>query len=97
MTKLRFLQELYSRMIEKPIPFRSTMKVSNEDLFWYVRMPSSHLSSLLSKLHVNMDEFNVCLMDYSTSFLYSIWPDTLDEENHEWRKDWDFMVGDVLK
>ena len=27
----KFLQELYSRMIERPIPFRSTMKISKED------------------------------------------------------------------
>ncbi|MHA1638077.1 MAG: hypothetical protein ACTSUB_08685 [Candidatus Thorarchaeota archaeon] len=95
--KRNYLQGIYDRMKEAPIPFRSTMKVSGEDLFWYVRMPTSHLSSLLNRLHSEMKQFKVYLMDYENSLLYYIWPETLDEEKHEWRKDREFMVDQVLK
>ncbi|MFW9786926.1 MAG: hypothetical protein ACFFE2_11945 [Candidatus Thorarchaeota archaeon] len=93
----KFLSKLYARMSSNPIPFESTFKVSDRELFWFVRMPPSHLSALLSNLHANLDNMTVTLIDYSKSFLYSIWPETLDETGHAWRKDHEFMIDFALK
>ncbi|MFW9851064.1 MAG: hypothetical protein ACFFF4_18210, partial [Candidatus Thorarchaeota archaeon] len=95
--KRKYLRSLYSKMSGKPIPFESTMRVTDSDLFWFVRMPSSHLSSLLTNLHANLDNMTVTIIDYNESFVYSIWPDTLDEENHRWRTDRKFMIDQALK
>ena len=95
--KKKYLSELYSKMSINPIPFASTMRVSDSDIFWYVRMPSTHLSSLLSNLHHNLENMNVTIIDYPNSFIYSIWPDIIDEENRTWRQDREFMVDKVLK
>jgi len=95
--KKSYLQNLFSKMSDNPVPFASTMRVSDTSLFWYVRMPPSHLSSLLSNLHTNLEGINVTLIDYTQSFVYSIWPEILDEANKAWRTDREFMIDQVLK
>jgi hypothetical protein len=95
--KKKYLRELFSKMSSDPIPFESTMRVTESDLFWFVRMPPSHMSSLLSNLHHNLEDMDVTIIDYTNSFLYSIWPEILDEENHTWRQDREFMVDQALK
>ena len=95
--KKKYLRELFSKMSTDPIPFESTMRVTESDLFWFVRMPPSHMSSLLSNLHLNLENMDVTIIDYPNSFLYSIWPETFDEENHTWKQDHEFMVDQALK
>ena len=95
--KKKYLRNIYSKMHNNPIPFESTMRVSESDLFWFVRMPPTHLSSLLSNLHLNLENMNVSIIDYPNSYLYSIWPEILDEKNREWRKDREFMIDQALK
>lgn len=95
--KKKYLRELFSKMSINPIPFESTMRVSESDIFWIVRMPPTHMSSLLSNLHLNLENMAVTIIDYPNSYLYSIWPETLDEENHAWRQDREFMIDQALK
>ncbi|TFH03607.1 MAG: MarR family transcriptional regulator [Candidatus Thorarchaeota archaeon] len=95
--KRKYLGNLFSKMNTNPIPFESTMRVSDSSLYWFVRMPPSHLSSLLSNLHLNLSNMNVTIIDYSHSSLYSLWPEILDEESHSWRQDREFMVDQALK
>ncbi|MBN2228343.1 MAG: MarR family transcriptional regulator [Candidatus Thorarchaeota archaeon] len=95
--KRKYLRKLYSRMNKDPIPFESSFRVSDTELYWFVRMPPSHLSSLLTNLHSNLENMSVSIIDYSQSFLYSIWPETLDEDNHTWRQDRAFMIDQALK
>jgi len=95
--KKKYLRDLYSKMSANPIPFESTMRVSDSDLFWIVRMPPTHLSSLLSNLHHNLTNMNVTIIDYSNAYLYSIWPEILDEDNRVWRQDREFMIDQALK
>lgn len=95
--KKKYLRGMFSKMSNAPIPFSSIMRVSDSDLFWYVRMPSSHLSSLLSNLHHNLEDMAVTIIDYPNSFRYTFWPETLDEENKVWRQDRDFMIDQALK
>ncbi|TFH01287.1 MAG: hypothetical protein E4H14_18725 [Candidatus Thorarchaeota archaeon] len=95
--KKKYLNEIYSKMSSEPIPFESTMRVTESELFWVVRMPPSHLSSLLSNLHLNLENMTVTIIDYPNSYLYSIWPEILDEENRVWRQDREFMIDQALK
>jgi DNA-binding Lrp family transcriptional regulator len=93
----KYLRGLQARMNASPIPFESTLRVSDSDLYWFVRMPPTHLSSLLTNLHENLENMTVSIIDYSQSFVYSIWPETYDEETHTWRQDHAFMIDHALK
>lgn len=95
--KKRYLRKLYSRMSIDPVPFESSLRVSDSELYWFVRMPPTHLSSLLTNLHENLENMTVTIIDYSQSFLYSMWPETYDEDTHSWRQDNEFMIDYALK
>ncbi|MHA2005553.1 MAG: hypothetical protein ACW960_15930 [Candidatus Thorarchaeota archaeon] len=40
---------------------------------------------------------SVYILDYNNCFFYYPWPKYLDEEQHKWMDDYDFMVTEVLK
>lgn len=65
-----------------PVPFEFLLRVSDSGLYWFVRMPPTHLSSFLTNLHANLENMTVTAIDYSQSFVYSIWPKTFDEGIH---------------
>ncbi|NHJ14893.1 MAG: Lrp/AsnC family transcriptional regulator [Candidatus Thorarchaeota archaeon] len=78
------------------IPFESTYRAIGENLFWFIRLQSSHLSSLLTNLYTVLDDMRVCVIDYDHSYLYYLWPEAFDDESHTWRADSEFMVDGVL-
>jgi len=92
-----FLQRLRTKMVRNPIPFESTMRVSGNQLFWYIRLQPSHLSPVLTNLFSSLKQMTVCLLDYTHSYLYYVWPETLDENTHSWRTERQFMIDDVLR
>ncbi|MHA1771082.1 MAG: hypothetical protein ACTSYL_12945 [Candidatus Thorarchaeota archaeon] len=91
------LTTLRSRLETKPIPFESTMRTVKENLFWFVRLQPTQLSPLLANLYSHLDEMSVCLVDYTNSMRYYLWPETFDEESRKWRTDRKFMVDDVIE
>ena len=93
----KYLQTLCSQLHSHPAPFASSMRVIENKLFWYISLQSSHLSKLLSNLYSNLDKMELFVMDYNHSHHYYLWPDTLDEDGHQWRTDREFMIDDVLK
>lgn len=90
------LHKLRTRLQNRPIPFESTMRVSEDEIFWFLRLQPTHLSPLLASLYSQLNEMSVFLVDYSHSLIYYIWPETLDEDAHKWRTDRRFMIDDVL-
>lgn len=91
------LNSLGEKLKKHPIPFESTYRAIGEHLFWFVRLQSSHLSSLLTNLYTLLDEMRVSIIDYDHSCLYYLWPETFDDESRSWRSDSGFMIDDVLK
>ncbi|MGV9168633.1 MAG: helix-turn-helix domain-containing protein [Promethearchaeia archaeon] len=87
-----FGRELQARVQSYPIPFRSTLKVKDDFIFWYLRLPQSHLSSLLNYLQQNVDKLTVSLVDYIQSEVYALWAETFDEDKHQWKIDDEFMM-----
>ncbi len=92
-----YLQDLTYKMTESPIPFESTMRVSDRELFWFVRLQPTHLTPLLTELFAQLHKMDVCIADYTHSCVYRIWPATLDEEAKSWRTDRQTMVDNVLR
>ncbi|MFW9847590.1 MAG: hypothetical protein ACFFF4_00515 [Candidatus Thorarchaeota archaeon] len=88
----KFSQDLQDRLQLHPIPFRSTLKITDCFMFWYLRLPPSHLSQLLNYLYKNMDGLNLSMVDYNKTWGYYIWADAFDDETGGWRKDTDFLL-----
>jgi hypothetical protein len=91
-----YIQEMKRRLQSRPIPFQSVMRTSGENMFWSIRLQSSHLSPVLSNLYANLDRMEVSLIDYEYSRLYFVWPGNFDEENQKWRDDHKIMIDNVL-
>ncbi len=92
-----YLQQLRAKVLKDSIPFESTMNVAGNELFWFIRLQSSHLSILLSNLYSNLDQMAVYVIDYTHSRFYPIWHEALNEKEKRWRNDRQFMLDDVLK
>ncbi len=88
----KFSSELRQRLQSNPIPFRSTAKISDDFLFWYLRMPSSHLSRLLNHLHHEVTDLKLSLVDYQRTEVFGLWSEAFDETNRAWRVEPDFMM-----
>ncbi len=91
------VQNLRARIREHSIPFESTFRSSEKKIFWFVRLQASLLSGLLANLHSRFEEMSVYILDYNNCYFYYPWPKYLDEEQHKWMDDYNFMVTDVLK
>jgi hypothetical protein len=93
----KYLHSLCSRLQKYPVPFESAMRVMGDELFWSIRLQSSHLSKLLSTLYSKLKKMDLFVMDYNHSYLYYLWPETLDEGTHQWRTQREFMIDNVLE
>jgi len=88
-----FSKEILSRLKSNPIPFRTTLKIKDDFMFWYLRLPPSHLSRLLNYLHENVDNLRLSTVDYEKTQVYGLWSDAFIEETNSWRIDSDFLLG----
>ncbi|MBD3406973.1 MAG: hypothetical protein GF411_12720 [Candidatus Lokiarchaeota archaeon] len=87
-----FGESLRKSLLNNPPPFRSTLKVNDDFSFWYLRLPPSHLSSLLNNLRETVYKLDVTMVDYHMSEVYALWAEAFDEEAHTWKSDEQFMV-----
>lgn len=85
-------ENLRSSLLGNPPPFRSTLKVNEDFVFWYLRLPPSHLSSLLNNLRETVHQLDVTMVDYHMSEVYALWAEAFDDETHRWKDDLDFIV-----
>ncbi|MEM2143241.1 MAG: hypothetical protein QXQ81_08300, partial [Candidatus Thorarchaeota archaeon] len=79
-----------------PPPFESTQRIRDDNLFWFIRLPQGHISPFLNGLLTILDEMRVCLLDYTHSRLYYIYPEAFDSAKRSWITDREFMVDTVL-
>jgi len=88
----KFSESLKKRLHRNPLPFRSTLKISESFMFWYLRLPPSHLSELLSFLHENVTNLQMSIVDYKKTEVYILWPEAFDENIGNWKRDDDFLL-----
>ncbi len=91
------LEKLKTRMRIRPIPFSSTFKISNNQLFWYLVLPPTHLSELLFHLRPILTNMRFNYIDFTRSKTYRLWPPTFDDQKCDWRIDREFMIEEVLE
>ncbi|TFG35001.1 ArsR family transcriptional regulator [Candidatus Thorarchaeota archaeon] len=93
-TEPGFSEEIISLMNLNPIPFRSTLKIKDDFLLWFLRLPPNHLSEFLTYLQPRVRELNVSLLDHQKSTTYGVWDGAFD---NGWKRDRKFLVNDVLE
>ncbi|MFX0062250.1 MAG: hypothetical protein ACFFC7_08675 [Candidatus Hermodarchaeota archaeon] len=91
------LEILKARMTISPIPFSSTFKISNNQLFWYLVLPPTHLSELFFHLRPILTNMRFNYIDFTRSSTYRLWPPTFDDQQSDWRIDREFLVDQVLE
>jgi len=89
-----FAEEIHAKMKSNPIPFRSTLKIKDEFLLWFLRLPPNHLSHFLTFLQPRVHELNISLLDHQSSVTYGVWSGAF---NGGWKKDSDFLVTKVIE
>jgi DNA-binding Lrp family transcriptional regulator len=96
--KKKDIEDLQKRMLDIPIPFSSTFKTNtNNQLFWYIHLPPSHLSDLLYYLRNRLSDMRFYYVDFNRAQSYLPWPPTFQEEKQQWNQEKSFLVDEVLK
>jgi DNA-binding Lrp family transcriptional regulator len=88
----KFSSDLQNRLQKSPIPFRSTLKATDDFMMWYLRLPPSHLSHLLNYLHENVKRLSLSMVDYQKTEVYRLWAEAFNDDSGGWRKDTDFLL-----
>ncbi|MFX0091179.1 MAG: hypothetical protein ACFFBD_05395, partial [Candidatus Hodarchaeota archaeon] len=91
------LETLENRMRINPIPFSSTLKIANTQLFWYLVLPPTHLSELLFHLRSRLTDLHFNYVDFTRSVTYRLWPPTYDDQLGDWKTSREFLVDSVLE
>ena len=92
-TEPGFSAELAELMKSNPIPFRSTLKIKDDFLLWFLRLPPNHLSEFLMYLQPKIHEMKISLLDYQNSQVYGVWAGAFD---NGWIQSRQFIVSDTL-
>ncbi len=87
-----FSKMFKARLLHESFPFRSTLRIKDDFMFWYLRLPPSHLSKLLDYLHHHLDNLRLSTIDYEKTAVYGLWDEAFDEDRAQWRVDENFMM-----
>ena len=93
------------------LPFDSQYRVIENGFLWMLRCPPSHFNEAYELLwRMNIDDFDVITIDYSSTVRYSLFFDTWDYKKEKkiaetykdaimmfWKSDEDFMINTVIK
>jgi len=91
------LRRIQRRIESHPIPFISTFKIENFTMYWYIHLPTYHLSELLYNLRIILDEIHFFYVDYPRAKSYSLDPKAWVESKHEWNTKKDYFCGKVIE
>jgi len=86
-------QRLISHLKDSAFPFGSSIRETPTGFVWYARMPSAHLSELVTLVWQIASSFETLTLDYKYSQRYGLWAETLDEDTRSWRIDEEFCLN----
>ncbi|MHA1721305.1 MAG: winged helix-turn-helix domain-containing protein [Promethearchaeota archaeon] len=90
------LQKIKSRMELNPIPFNSTLRIESYKIFWYLHLPTTHMSDLLFYLRPKLVELHLNYIDAPRTKTYLLNTEAWDEKKHAWKIDEDYCINQVL-
>ncbi|MHA1672226.1 MAG: winged helix-turn-helix transcriptional regulator [Promethearchaeota archaeon] len=90
------IRQMAQRMQSHPIPFLSYLKAENYSFYWYIHLPTYHMSDLLYFLRPIMDEIHLFYVDYPRAINFTMDTDTYNETTKSWITDPHVLVDEVL-
>ena len=91
------LEEFRKRIIANPIPYKSTVKIDDYKIFWYLHISLVNLSDLLEYFQPLLHNLQFYYIDSPKSKTFLPDYTTYDEKKKEWLQNDDFLIYDVLK
>jgi len=90
-------RRLITHLKESEFPFSSSIRETTDGFVWSARLPSAHLSELVSLVWRVADTHELLIIDYKHSIWYGLWAEAFDGEKKEWRTDKAFCLDTPLK
>ncbi|MGY5879758.1 MAG: hypothetical protein RTV31_05880 [Candidatus Thorarchaeota archaeon] len=78
-------------------PFASSIRKIESGFIWSARLPSAHLSELLSLVWRIAKRHEILIIDYKHSQVYGLWAETFDGKTNSWKTDREFCLDTPLK
>ncbi|MDF1538277.1 MAG: hypothetical protein P1Q69_05195 [Candidatus Thorarchaeota archaeon] len=90
-------RRLIAHLEESEFPFSSSIRETPDGFVWSARLPSAHLSELVSLVWRIADSHELLIIDYKHSIWYGLWAEAFDGEKKDWRIDKAFCLDTPLK
>ena len=87
---------LISYLSTSNFPFGSSIRRIETGFVWSARLPSAHLSELLSFVWKHTKSHEILIIDYKHSQVYGLWAETFDSDMNSWRTDKEFCLDKPL-
>jgi DNA-binding Lrp family transcriptional regulator len=78
-------------------PFGSSIRKIESGFIWSARLPSAHLSELISLVWKISKSHEILIIDYKHSQIYGLWAEAFDEDTKSWKTDREFCLDTPLK
>jgi len=96
-TEEKVTDRLISYLSVSKFPFGSSIRKIEKGFVWSARLPSAHLSELVSFVWKHTKNHEILIIDYKHSQVYGLWAETFDSNNNSWRTDREFCLDAPLK
>ncbi|MGY5873490.1 MAG: hypothetical protein RTV72_14680 [Candidatus Thorarchaeota archaeon] len=88
---------LISYLSDSKFPFASSIRKIESGFIWSARLPSAHLSELLSLVWKITKSHEILIIDYKHSQVYGLWAEAFNSDTKSWRNDREFCLVSPLK
>ena len=82
---------------EGGFPFGSAIRRTKDGFVWSARLPSGHVSELVTFVWSMAESYEILMIDYKHSQVYGLWAETYDDEAQQWRTDKEFCSLSPLR
>ncbi len=90
-------EHLHAKLSNGQFPFGSSMRKTPNGFVWSTRLPSAHLSELITLVWKISSDFEMLTIDYKHSQRYGLWAETFNEKTGSWKSDEEFILTNPLK
>jgi len=88
--------QLIHHLTHSDFPFGSSIRPIEQGFVWSARMPSAHLSELVSLVWKISKSFELLMIDYKHSQMYALWSETWNAKRRTWETDKDFCLDSPI-
>lgn len=90
-------RKLIMHLRDSEFPFGSSIRQTPDGFVWSARLPSAHLSEMISLVWRIAESYELLMIDYKQSDVYGLWHGAFDNQTSDWRTDKEFCLDTPLK